>query len=236
MDSRDLFGSLSTPSFKNPTDPDREIEMSKEDESLADDSIRKLDESSLDTKDLFDVFDDWQTKRTLTSKRVFVSTSVLVSSASWVGIDYTKLAFFGMKVADGAPIKFLLFIISVIVLSGAFYELSRRVDLSVRRAKIAHVDRDLKELIEPCNKIKEIMKRNNIGSIVDLYFDFRSAISNGSKHNAIDVFRAIEFYQEHLSRAGVGLRVVTMGEQAIIYLVAAYAVVALINSSAQLIA
>lgn len=236
MDSHSLFGSLSTPSFKSPTESDREIEMSKEDESLADDSIRKLDESSLDTKDLFDVFDDWQTKRTLTSKRILVSTSVLVSSASWVGIDYTKLTFFGMKVADGAPIKFLLFIIAVILLSCAFYELSRRVDLSVRKAKIAHVDRDLKELIEPFNEIKGVMERNGINSVANLYFDFRSAISNGSKHNAIDVFRAIEFYREHLSRADMGLRVVTMGEQAIIYLVAAYAVVALINSITQSIA
>ncbi|SEO73243.1 hypothetical protein [Aquisalimonas asiatica] len=230
MDNHDVMGRLTTPRMKSPGEPPREIEMSSDDEEITEGSLEQLDQSGLDTEDLFKVFDDWQSKKTLTSKRIFVSTSSLVAAASWIGIDYTKLTLFGLEVADGAPARFLIFIVTAIVVSGIFYEISRRIDLSVRRARIAHVDRDLKELNESFKALQGVMERNNVDSIVDLYFDFRSSLIENSKHNAIDVFRAIEFYDSHLTRAGYGLRIVTIGEQAVIYLIALYAIIALIQS------
>ncbi|MDQ7728003.1 hypothetical protein [Halomonas sp. SpR8] len=230
MDIPDVMGNISTPRMKGLGEAPREIDLPHDDEAIIEESIEQLDQSGLDIEDLFKVFDDWQTKKTLTSKRIFLSTSVLVSSASWVGIDYTKLTLFGLEVADGTPMRFLIFIMATIVLSGIFYEVSRRIDLSVRMARIAHVDRDLKELLEPFEAIKDVMKRNNIDSFVDLYFDFRSSITKSSQHDAIDVFRAIDFYRKHLLRAGFGLRAVTIVEQLITYVIALYAIVSLAQS------
>ncbi|GGB93438.1 hypothetical protein GCM10011352_19390 [Marinobacterium zhoushanense] len=224
------LASISAPSFPDPHAPRREIDLSDDDESIVENSIAKLDKSSLDTDGLFEIFSDWQTKKTLTSKRVFLSTSLLVAAATWIGVDYTDLTLFGLKLASGNHEKLIIFVLLSIVSSGIFYEMSRRIDSSVRRAKISHINRDIKVLKESVKAIEDVMKRNNIPSFVDLYFDFRSSMTAASQHDAIDVFRAINFYNKNLSKAGSGLNIVIIVEEVLIYSIAAYAVIALLLS------
>ena len=197
-------------------------------EIIVDSSIHKLDKSSLKIDDLYEVFNDWQTKRTLTSKRVFISTSVLVTSAAWIGVDYTDLSFFGLKVSNGSPVKFLIFVLLSIIASGIFYEISKQIDKTVRRAKVNHVSNDLKGLLEPINAIDEVMKRNEIDSFNDLYYDFRSSSLSAGGHDGIDVYRAVKFYKKNLSRAGIGLSIVTILENFVVYSVAVFSIVALV--------
>ena len=228
MDINKMLPNFTVPRMADPTAPRREIDLQDGDEKIVYESITKLDESRLDSEELFEVFNDWQTKKTLTSKRVFVSTSLLVAAASWIGVDYTNLTLFGLKLSNGNPERLIIFILISIVISGIFYEISRRIDASVRKAKISHIYRDIKGLREPMKAIEEVMKRNNVSSFSDLYFDFKSSL--GSRHDAIDVFRAINFYNKNLSGAGKGLNIVNIAEQLIIYLIAMYAIVALIVS------
>jgi len=82
MSTNDFMAGLSIPEPRNPFAPPREIELSAEDINIANKSITQLDKSALNKDDLFKIFSDWQTKKTLTSKRVLVSTSMLVVSAS----------------------------------------------------------------------------------------------------------------------------------------------------------
>jgi len=218
MDIDKLTSGFAMPRVADPTAPRREIDLQDGDEKIVHESIAKLDKSRLDTDELFEVFNDWQTKKTLTSKRIFVSTSLLVSAASWVGVNYTELTLFGLKLSNGNPERLIIFILISIIMSGIFYEVSRRIDSSVRKAKISHINRDLKELREPMRAIREVMERNNVSSFSDLYYDFRSSLLNANaKHDAIDVFRAIDFYDKNLSGAGKGLNLVTMAEQLLIY-------------------
>jgi hypothetical protein len=101
----------------------------------------------------------------------------------------------------------------------------------VRKARISHINRDLKQLREPIMAIREVMERNNVSSFSDLYYDFRSSLLNvNAKNDAIDVFRAINFYDKNLSGAGKGLNLVTIAEQLLIYLIAVYAIIALLVS------
>lgn len=230
MDINKITSAISMPKVADPTAPRREIDLQEGDEKIVYESIDKLDKSRLNTEDLFEVFNDWQTKKTLTSKRIWVSTSLLVAAASWIGVDYTELTLFGLKLSNGNPERLIAFILILIILSGIFYEVSRRIDSSVRNAKISHISRDLKELREPMRAIREVMDRNNISSFSDLYYDFKSSLVVNNKHNAVDVFRAINFYDKNLTGAGKGLNLVTIAEQLVIYLIAAYAIVALVVS------
>jgi len=223
---------ISMPRIPDPTAPRRELHIRDDDEKIIDDAIEELDRSSLKTDDLYEVFSDWQTKKTLTSKRIFVSTSIIVAAAAWIGIDYTELTFFGLKVANGEPNRFIIFMLISILTSGIFYEFSRRIDASVRNAKISHINSDLKSLAKPIETIEEAMKRNDIESFNDLYFDFRSSLSAG-RHDAIDVYRAIKFYRKNLSRAGIGLTFVTITEHLIVYSVAVFALASLAMQLAQ---
>ncbi len=216
----------SIPRIYDPTEPKRELEIHGEDETIIYEAINKLDKSNLKTEDLFELFSDWHTKKTLTVKRVFVSTSILVAAAAWIGIDYTDLSLFGLKVANGSPDKFIIFILLSIVISGIFYEFSRRIDGSVRKAKINHINNDLKSLVQPVKTIDGAMERNNIDDFSDLYFDFRSSMGR-PKHDAIDVYRAVKFYKKNLSKAGVGLTVVTIMEHIVTYAIAGFALVVL---------
>lgn len=223
---------ISLPKIPDPSAPRRELSIYEEDEQIIDGAIEELDRSSLKTEDLFDVFSDWQTKKTLTSKRIFVSTSILVAAAAWIGVDYTELSFFGLKVANGSSERFLIFVLTSIIAGGVFHEFSRRIDSSVRNARIKHINSDLKDLIKPIEAVDGAMERNNIDDFVDLYFDFRSSL-NSSRHDAIDVYRAVKFYKKNLSRAGIGLSVVTLAEHLIVYSIAAIAVFALAKQLVQ---
>ncbi|GAA4811091.1 hypothetical protein GCM10011365_18740 [Marinicella pacifica] len=217
---------ITAPGISDPTAPRRELIIDKEDEQLIDRAIERLERSNLKTKDLYEVFCDWQTKKTLTSKRIFVSTSILVAASGWIGIDYTELSFFGLEVANGSPTKFLVFVLISIIISGLFYEISRKVDSSVRNAKIKHINCDLKNLVQPIEVLDGAMERNNIDDFVHLYFDFRSSL-NSLQHDAIDVYRAVKFYKNNLSRAGIGLSLVTLIEHLIVYSIAAIAIFSL---------
>ncbi len=211
--------------------PQREIKLQEGDESIVEKSISKLENSKLNTDELFTVFNDWQTKKTLTSKRVFLSTSILVASASWIGVDYTDLTLFGLKLSNGNPGKLMIFILISIVVSGVFYWASSRIDANVRKAKISHINTDLKKLKVPIMDIQGVIIRNNISSFSNLYWDFNSALINPDRgHNAIAVFNAVNFYNENLSSTGKGLNVITIGEMLVIYLIALYAVIAILIS------
>jgi len=218
--------------ISDPSAPRRELKINKEDIQVIDGAIGKLERSNLKTEDLYEVFSDWQTKKTLTSKRIFVSTSILVASSAWIGIDYTELSFFGLEVANGSPKKFLIFVLVSIFASGIFYEFSRRIDSSVKNAKTKHINGDLKNLVQPIEDLDGAMQRNNIDNFVDLYFDFRSSL-NTSHHDATDVYRAVKFYKNNLSRAGIGLSLVTFIECLIVYSFAAFAILTLIKQLLQ---
>lgn len=228
MNIENLMSGVSMPGMRDPLAARRELELHEGDEIIVDSSIHKLDKSSLKIDDLYEVFNDWQTKRTLTSKRVFISTSILVASAAWIGVDYTDLSFFGLKVSNGSPVKFLIFVLLSIIASGIFYEISKQVDKTVRRAKVNHVSNDLKGLLEPINAIDEVMKRNEIDSFNDLYYDFRSSALSAGGHDGIDVYRAVKFYKKNLSRAGIGLLILTILENFVVYSVAVFSIAALV--------
>ncbi len=232
MNLDNLRSSFLSPGIPNFGEPKRELDIQGEDEGVINESIKELEKSNLKTEDLFKVFSDWQTKKTLTSKRIFISTSVLVASAAWIGIDYTDLTFFGVKVANGSPDRFIAFILLSIVISGIFYEFSRLIDASVRQAKINHINGDLNGLVKPISTIDGVMDRNDIESFSDLYYDFRSSLSGGG-HDAINVYRAVKFYENNLSKAGLGLTVVTVMEHALTYSIAVFSLVVLTKQLVQ---
>jgi hypothetical protein len=72
------------------------------------------------------------------------------------------------------------------------------------------------------------MCRNIIHSFSDLYCGFKSALAGGSTHQPLDAYRAVKFFRKHLSGAGRGLTAISIVEQAVIYSLAGYAVVALL--------
>lgn len=216
------------PESRNPLAPKREIKLSTEDVEIVANSIAELDQSSLNRDDLFETFSDWQSKRTLTAKRIFMSTSLLVVAASWIGVDFSELTVFGLKVSNGSPDRFIIFVLIAVVLSGVFYELSRRIDSSVRKAKIIRAARDIKYLKESVEAVDEVIKRNEIKSFGDLYYDFNSRLLSGGQHDAVDVYKAIHFYLNHLSAAGFQLNMVSIAEQIVIYVLALHAVAALV--------
>lgn len=228
MNTNDLMAGLSIPEVRDPFAPKREIELSTEDIDTVHKSIDKLDKSGLNKDDLFEIFSDWQTKKTLTSKRIFVSTSILVVSASWIGVDFTELTVFGLKVANGSPSRFVAFVLISIIMSGIFYEASRRIDGAVRKARIIRASQDIDELKEPVEAVKKVIEQNDIKSFNKLYYDFKSSTMAANQHDAIDVYNAVRFYFNHLSTAGVRLNAISVAEQFIIYSIAFHAVVVLV--------
>ena len=231
MDVSKMLNSVSVPRIPDPFAPRREIKLSQEDITTVTESIAILEKSRSTQEELFEIFDDWQTKRTLTTKRILVSTSVIVSAASWIGIDYTDLTFFGLKIAHGNPERFIIFILAIIFFSGLFYEVSRRIDASVRKAKIANVSQDLEGLKKPVKAIDSVMQRNNIKSFQYLYYDFESSASKvNQKSHAINAFNAVNFYRKHLEGANRKLNWLSLTELVITYLIAMYASIVLVYS------
>lgn len=231
MDISKFKTQLAKPSFSGITEPSRKIKLSPGDEVTVYKAIQYLNQSKIRKRDVFKIFNDWQTQKTLTSKRIFVSSSLLVSAAAFIGVDYTELSLFGLKVSNGSPLKFLIFILISIVVSGVFYEVSRRIDISVRNAQVANIEKSILLLKEHVESLIRVMDKNEISSFKKLYNDFKpNNLLSPTVHDETESFDTVKFYQTHLVTAGKGLNVVVVAEQVIIYLIAINAIFALLIS------
>ncbi len=226
MSMRGLLDGISIPSLPDLSSPKREIEMSAGDEAQVFESLSALEEAHIDTDSLFSLFDDFQSKRTLTTKRLFLSFSMVVVAATWIQVDYSEMAFLGLKVATGSPWRFILFLALTIIVTGAFFEFSRRIDAAVQNAKLLHISADLQELRAVVEQLEEIMRRYGVESFGRLASDFKppSAVGGPSPELA---FNAIRFFYQNLSRARSGQGLLGIAELVAVYGVAFFAVMSL---------
>lgn len=205
-------------------DPPREIRLSNEDEQIVQQSIDALGRTGLETKLLFDIVQDWQTRRTVTAKRLFASASVVIAAVIWVGADFDKLSFFGFQVGEGSLFRFVAFLSSFIVVTGFMFEFSRRIDLSVRTARISLMEKELRDAGNTVDRVDEIVHRYKVRSANYLLRDFRRHIvRDAPDFSAIHAYDAVKLYREHLKGAGLGLRLIEKIEWVSLYLIAAYA-------------
>lgn len=85
------------PSYSQPdlTGPRREIELSAEQEKRAQEAITTLANSGLTVDELFAAFQDWQSRRTIVSRRFFLSAAALIGGSYWVGVDLSTISRIG---------------------------------------------------------------------------------------------------------------------------------------------
>lgn len=202
------------------------IPLSEEDRSRVESAMEQLSQSGLDVQRVFDLFQDWQSRRTLLAKRFFGSSAVIVGAVMWVGMDLSKFSFLGVTVEDGSLTRFIMFLLAFIVVSGVFFESSRRIDRRVQRANVARVRDELVNLGPVVDQLDEMAARYDIESVDDLLYDSREGI--GTMTSDIDAYDAVKFYQSHLKGAGVGLSLIERAELLAVYALALYALWSLV--------
>lgn len=214
--SEGIHASALKPTFHDPTAPKREINLSETDELTVQDALASLGRASSKTEKLFDVFAEWQSRRTYTMRRVLITSILVILVSAWVGVDYKEISILGLQVSNGNMQHFLIFLIAAVLASAVVYAASIGIDLTVRKAKIGYVSSEMKSLKACVATIDDILHRNEVDSFSDLYFDFVSALQNPGRHDAIDAYRAVKFYSERLSSPAWWRKCLVIAEQVLI--------------------
>lgn len=216
------------PGYSQPdlTSPMREIELSTEQEKMAQEAISTLANSGLTVDGLFAAFQDWQTRRTIVSRRFFLSVAALVGGSYWVGVDLSNARFLGLALGDGNLLRFIALLGFILLVSGAMFLFSRGIDKAVRAAKIQSKLRS----IEPCTKaakeLDQLVSAIGLSSTEDLLYDFRERII--THHSDQDAYEAAHFYETNLKRSHIEDRIMESAELIGVALVGIYALYALI--------
>lgn len=209
----------------DPFGPPHKLPLSDDDRNRAETALEQLDQSGLETRQVFELFQDWQSRRTLLSKRLLASASVIVAAVIWVGMDLSNLTFLGVKVQDGSLGRFVVFLGGFIVLSGVYFESSRRIDRNVQRAQIHRIADDLEKLVPVVDQLDEMANRYEVESGEDLLDDCRSR--HRVEFGDAKAYDAVKFYKKQLKGAGVGQSILEVVEILGIYVLAAYALAGL---------
>jgi len=210
------------PTIRDPRAPSRQIKLSDADEQAAYTARKALSEFGLTIDQVFKVFRDWQSRQTVTAKRLLASSAMIFAAMTWIEMDLSEISFFGLEVSSTGAAKFSIFASAFIIVSGIMFEWCRRIDLAVRRANIEILRKNLQAGEKMVAELDALVARCKISSVDELFDDFRERLTVDISD--IQSYDAIRFYKTYLKRAGTGLRIVESAELLIVYPVAAYAV------------
>lgn len=218
------MGIAATPTPTMPDAAPREIDLSTDDAKVVYESIDTLKNAAVQPREMVDIFDHWQSPRTTALKKLFISTSMIVGFSLWIGVQLNQISLLGFELGEGSVTRFIIFLTSLIFVSGFAYEISRRVDLAVMKAKIPINTEDIGSCIKAAENIDDVVKRNDIKSASALLRDFRSGgLVADYDYSDIKSYKAVNFFKTHLEGASITSKSLELVEIAGTYLLAIFA-------------
>lgn len=210
--------------------PKRAIALDSDTEKRVQKAVDTLDESGFTIQDLFEIFNEWKSRATISARRVILSIGTVIGGAHLVDVDMSDATILGLTLGDANPIIFLLLVAVVLVGSGTTYVLYRRLDSHVREALIARtLDR-----LSPCREAKRaldaVVKEKELDSVEKLIDDFTGPELNPP--TTLDAYDATQFYEDKLMSAHTARKWMDLAEFLIVLGVAGYTLYAIVCLSA----
>ncbi|NGP90253.1 hypothetical protein [Fodinibius halophilus] len=184
------------PNIPNLGQPPREIDLSPEEAFKVKKIMSNLASTGLTVDSLFDLFNDWQSNKTKSTKRFVLSFSFILSLTIVAGVNITEIDLFGVSVQDEMSALFLSSLATILVISFFYYIYLQNKDWEVHTAKTSYVDKSLKNCLNMVEQIDDILTKKDIKSAKDLFDDFKSSYDKSNLE--FEAYQAIKFYKNNL--------------------------------------
>lgn len=177
----------------------RKIQLKEKDEKRIEKIIQILNASNIDLPSIKKIFNDWQSAKTKSMKRFALSISFVLTLAFIAGINITEVDLFGVIVAEGREIIFLISLLVIHICSFFYHLYLRSIDWEVHQANIIPVEAELKKYENLIDEVDEFVKKYKIKSAEVLFDDFSTPIT--SLHDTtFETYNAIKFYTQKLKK------------------------------------
>jgi hypothetical protein len=195
-DTRNLIPTVER--TRQPTDAKRKLSISSKNTVIVNAAIKTLRRSGLTSNNLLRIFEGWQSKRTVSTRRFLLSACILILGSAWIGVELSESSFLGIRLQSGNELKFNTFLLAIVVIAIVLYLLSWKVDYSIRNTQI---ERAL-EVIKPCIATRDELnsvaaETEGCNSAHELLDDFRVRLN--PDYSDSDALDAINLYTENLS-------------------------------------
>ncbi|GAA4353730.1 hypothetical protein [Kangiella taiwanensis] len=189
------------PSVERTTQPfeaERKLPISSKNIEAVSAAIKTLRSSGLTSNKLLSIFEGWQSKRTVSTRRFLLSACILILGSAWVGVELSESSFLGIRLQSGNELKFNILLLAIVIITIVLYFFSWKVDYSIRNTQI---ERAL-EVIKPCIATRDELNRvaaetEGCNSAQELLDDFRRGVN--PDYSDSDALEAINLYSENLS-------------------------------------
>ena len=111
--------------------------LSESELSSIDGPLRHFGELPNLHSDLNETINAWETARTRSPKRLYITISAIILIAFISGIEFSSLPFLGLSTGSGNVVNFSICLWVVLLISGMLYQINRTIDLEYRNGKIA---------------------------------------------------------------------------------------------------
>ncbi|MDZ7767206.1 MAG: hypothetical protein U5K00_22800 [Melioribacteraceae bacterium] len=122
-------------------------------------AYRKLGQTNIDEEKPFELFKEWQSRKTRSIKRFVLSLSFLLTFAWIVNINIYEIQPLGLNVSEVNEKRFLGFLLVIHVVTFIYYRVQRSIDLNIKKARISLFEEDLNELINHSDFFENLISK-----------------------------------------------------------------------------
>jgi|GEM_PF-6158389 len=120
------------------------------------DTLASIARMKLSVDEVIPILREWESRPTLTAKKVFAATAFLMAVAAFIGIDYGQLPFMGISEGRGTPRATLVPFI-VLLSSGVVYWWQRGIDLNLRRWQSKGIEERIRDLGDQLDSVRPLL-------------------------------------------------------------------------------
>lgn len=176
----------------------------------------ELSHSRLTYEKVFEVFDDWHGKLTLSTRRLFFSITSFTIIAAFIGADLDDASVIGIDLNTENLDRLALLASVTIVGCALVYAVSRWIDSTVRAGRVDLLGADFKR--QTANVAFLESTARELGKTVeDLLADFRDGYGGYTYHDR-DAYWAIEYYHRKIKRPHRIRKLMDWGDVPLMYI------------------
>lgn len=188
------------------------------------DNIRDVE---IDIEEILTALQDWESRSTLTAKKILTTLAAFLAVAHFIGFDYQKLSVIGLSNPDN-PVRVGDALLAILVYTAISFFWYRRIDLKHRAWKTSLVEKKIGDIEGSIAKIQNQIKRHDSidFSKVDLVYNAVSGQTKlASKSHSLTTYY---FYRDEFKPVEWRKLLFERVEFCAIYFLALYGVVGIV--------
>jgi hypothetical protein len=161
-----------------------------------------LEAIDIDTKALFELAEDWETRPTVAAKRLLTSLAIVLSVVAVLGLDYSNINFLWIKDLSSSQAEGLSIIFGLLLgLSLLSFLVNLRTDLKLKAAKITFIADEVTRAESIVKTMREMVGADSLAG------KFLSHTTEDGKKESFNFdnpigknYRTVEFFHDEIGK------------------------------------